>query len=418
MGGAHGGVVVGPTSVTPAATGAALPEDPDAVLEAAVDVLEPVTSLEPEFLLALAGTVVVLVFLLWFWRWYRRPPGVRLASLLKQREAITVLMHPNPDPDAMASAMGVAAIARSVGTDATMQYPGKIKHQENRAFKNVLEVDLERIEGRGDLATDDVVLVDHNTPRGFDGDQGIEPIAVIDHHSGNGTGTDLTDVRPEYGATATIITEYLRTLGAETDGEERPEFENRQEPTPLLVTPVLATGLLYGIHSDTNRLTVGVTSEDFDACAYLFPLVDQDLLERIANPRVSGEVLEVKARAIENRRIKGSLAVCDVGEISNADAIPQAADELLLLEEVSAVVVYGRDGDTIYLSGRSDDDRVHIGDVLEEAVADIPMASGGGHLEMGGAQISIPHLRGIGPSEGYTDEELQDRLFSAMAGDL
>ncbi|WP_121742449.1 DHH family phosphoesterase [Natronorubrum halophilum] len=377
--------------------------DPLAI-ETVVDLAQ---SLEPLILslLVLAAVAVVLGGW-WVVRWFRRPPGVRLQRLLGNYEEVAVLMHPNPDPDAMSCAMAVERIADSVGTDATLQYAGEIRHQENRAFRTVLDLEMESIEASSQLAADAVVLVDHNTPRGFAGSQTVEPIAVVDHHPGNGTGTEFTDVRTEYGAASTILVEYLDELGATMGGDGGFDV-----PTKL------ATGLLYGIQSDTNHLTNGCSSAEFDASASLFPGIDEDLLDRIANPQVSDDVLHIKARAITEKRVEGPFAVCNVGTISNTDAIPQAADELMHLEGVTAVVVYGENDGTIHLSGRSRDDRVHMGETLRHAISDIPMANAGGHARMGGGQVSVDHMNGIGPSDGVSLTEFEDRLFSSLAGE-
>ncbi|SDQ53759.1 DHH family phosphoesterase [Natronobacterium texcoconense] len=380
----------------------------------AVDTLvDSLQALDP-LLLSLLVLVVVGFVLGGWWavRWFRRPAGVRLQHVLDDYDEIAVLMHPNPDPDAMACAMGVAAIAEFVDTDATLQFPGEIRHQENRAFRTVLDLDLENVESSSELAADAVVLVDHNTPRGFTGAQNVEPVAVVDHHPGNGTGTRFTDVRTDYGAASTIFVEYLKEMGAVAleDDEELEENE-------LELTAELATGLLYGIQSDTNHLTNGCSRAEFDAAAYLFDKIDEDLLDRIANPQVSDDVLQIKATAITEKRIDGPFAVCDVGNISNVDAIPQAADELMHLEGVTAVVVYGENDGTLHLSGRSRDDRVHMGETLRHAVSDIPMANAGGHARMGGGQVSVDHMEGLGPSDGIGKEEFEDRLFSSMAGE-
>ncbi|ELY91509.1 DHH family phosphoesterase [Natrinema altunense] len=371
---------------------------------------DSIRSLEPLVLSLLVLAVVGLVLGGWWVvRWFRRPPGARLRRMLAAHDEVTVLMHPNPDPDAMSCAMGVARIADSVETDATLQYSGEIRHQENRAFRTVLDLDLESIEASSQLATDPVVLVDHNTPRGFTGAQTVEPIAVVDHHPGNGAGTQFTDVRTDYGAASTIIVEYLTDIDASMADEDG--------SGDVQVSPELATGLLYGIQSDTNHLTNGCSRAEFDACAALFSGIDEDLLDRIANPQVSDDVLQVKATAITEKRIEGPFAVCDVGEIGNVDAIPQAADELMHLEGVTAVVVYGEHDGTIHLSGRSRDDRVHMGETLRHAISDIPMASAGGHARMGGGQLSVDHMNGIGPSDGISRAEFEERLFSAMAGE-
>lgn len=377
---------------------------------ALVEGVESMLGVDPLVLsLVVVGVAAVAVGGWWAVRWLRRPPGVRLQQVLSKQSAVTVLMHPNPDPDAMACAMGIAEIARGVGTDVTLQYPGEIRHQENRAFRTVLDLEFEHVESATGLASDAVVLVDHNTPRGFTGAQMVEPLAVVDHHPGNGGGTAFTDVRTDYGAASTIVAEYLAEIGAEVDPDE--------SAPAVAVSPELATGLVYGVQSDTNHLTKGCSAADFDACSYLFSGIDEDLLDRIANPQVSDDVLQIKARAITQKRVEGSFAICDVGEIGNVDAIPQAADELMQLEGVTAVVVYGRRDGTLHLSGRSRDDRVHMGETLRHAVSDIPMANAGGHARMGGGQLSVEHMNGLGPSDGITTTEFEDRVFSALAGE-
>jgi nanoRNase/pAp phosphatase (c-di-AMP/oligoRNAs hydrolase) len=253
------------------------------------------------------------------------------------------------------------------------------------------------------------VLVDHNEPRGFDGADRIDPYAVVDHHPGDGTGSAFTDVRSNYGAAATIVTEYFRQIGA------RPE---EHDPATAELTTTVATGLLYGILADTAHLTRGCTRAEFDAAAFLHPAVDEDAIDRIANPQVDQEILEVIARAISDREVDPPYAIADVGGLSNLDAIPQAADELLSLEGVTAVVVLGDKDDTLHLSGRSRDDRVHMGNALQTVVEEIPLAEAGGHARMGGGQISIEAMeKGYEPSGGLTRDQLHHRLFDVLAGD-
>jgi len=364
------------------------------------------------------GILALLVFLgvgLWLLGRIRRPPGEKFARLLAGREAVAVLMHPNPDPDAMACALAVQEVGDSVGTETTLYYSGQIRHQENRAFETVLDLDFDRIENAGQLEEPEVVLVDHNEARGFAGAEQISPLAVVDHHPGGGTGEEFTDVRPENGACATIFSEYFDELGWEPVG---PDAGDTMEDGDDVVPPLTATGLVYGIQSDTKQLTKGCSDAEFEAAAYLYTGIDEDKLDRIANPEVDAEVLDIKAKAITNREVRNAFAISDVGMVSNVDAVPQAADELLRLEGVTAVVVIAdRDG-TLHLSGRSRDDRVHMGKTLDAAVADVPMGSAGGHARMGGGQLSTEHMAGLGPGEGLTREQFHERLFAAMSGDV
>ncbi|WP_335999885.1 DHH family phosphoesterase [Halorientalis halophila] len=386
-----------------AAGGVGVPEVVDSTAAVALE--------DPPLVVLAVAALVVLGVAGWIVARLRRPKGATFKQLLADRDEISVLMHPNPDPDAMACAMAVRTLAESVDTQATMQYSGQIRHQENRAFETVLDLDFERVDDASELTSKNVVLVDHNAARGFSGADGVSPFAVIDHHPGDGTGTDFTDVRTDNGACASILAEYFEDLNWEPSDPDD-EAGTMQLPTDL------ATGLVYGIQADTKSLTKGCSAAEFEAASYLFEGVDEDVLDRIANPEVDAEVLEVKARAITNREVRNAFAFANVGSVDNADAIPQAADELLRLEGVTAVVVAGEKEGTVHLSGRSRDDRVHMGKTLRSAVEDIPMAEAGGHARMGGGQISLDHMEGLGPSSGLTMPELTDRLFDAMSGDI
>lgn len=358
-----------------------------------------------------AGLLVVSYLLYRLVRWLRKSKGESFRDVISSYETLSVLMHPNPDPDAMASAMAVEAIAEQTGTEVEIHYPGQIRHPENRAFRTVLEFGCEKIESASELADyEGVVLVDHNTPRGFVDSERVEPVAVVDHHPGNGTGDDFTDVREDYGATASILTEYLTELDAKFD---RPENDADEE---FVVTCELATGLTYGIQSDTKSLTNGCTELDFAACAKLFPAADEDLLHRIATPKVSHDVLRVKAAAITDVEVQGSFGVCNVGEVTTVDALPQAVDELMRLEGTTAVVLYGIKDNTVHISARSTDDRVHMGECLQRTVRDIKTASAGGHARMAGGQIPADRIS-RDDSPGPDFEWFDRRLFEMMNGD-
>lgn len=379
------------------------------------------STLAEEPLLTVALIVLLLVLLVgsgFLLRYLRRTPGERFARLLGTYDGVAVLMHPDPDPDAMACALAVEEIAAAQDTEATLYYPGQIRHHENRAFETVLEADFEKIETSGEIVESNIVLVDHNVARDFPGVERIEPVAVIDHHPGNGTGQEFTDVRTEYGACASILTEYFENLGWETISPDDLEENGASDSMEKTLSPVTATALLYGIQADTNRLTKGCAIEDFHAASFLYPGIDEEKLDRVANPEIDPESLDVKARAISERKVRSAFAVSDVGTVSNSDSIPQAADELRRLEGINAVIVLGDKDDTIRFAGRSDDDRVHMGNVLESVLDDVPMAGGGGHARMGGGQCSLEHMEGIGPGDGISREELRERLFAAMNGDL
>jgi nanoRNase/pAp phosphatase (c-di-AMP/oligoRNAs hydrolase) len=391
---------------------------PFAAVDGVAATVERAVESQPLLLVGVLAVLGVGVAVVAYW-WLRTSRGEEFAALVADWEEAVVLMHPNPDPDAMAAATAISDLGDQFDTDIAINYPGQIRHQENRAFRTVLDLDIDPIDHVTDLAAENVILVDHNTPRGFEGCEGILPAAVVDHHPGDGTGELFTDVRTDYGACSSIVAEYFRDIGAEPVAADEHASETG---TSHVLPSVAATGLLYGILADTQHLTVGAAAADFDAAAYLQPGVDEDKLDRIANPEVDAEVLEIKARAIAGRQTKGSFAISDVGTVTNADAIPQAADELIRLEGITAVVVVGEREGTIHLSGRSRDDRVHMGRALEQATEGVPSASAGGHARMGGGQIA-PRTQVT--NGGETDQTLPmnrdalvDSLFASLSGNV
>lgn len=370
-------------------------------------------------IVALLGLVAFILYHL-----LTATPGEQFGTLMESLDSVAVLMHVDPDPDAMASALGVAEIAETRDTRTSVYYPGRIQRDENRAFETVLDLAFQRVESADEILEPNVVLVDHNTPRDLKNDSILDIVAVVDHHPGDGTGSEFTDSRPDIGACASIITEYLADLGRTPsdawldlypdDADEHQALDDARARGELPAS--IATGLVYGIQSDTKYLTSGCTELDFESVRYLYPGIDDEKLDRMANPDIDAETLEVKARAIIDRDVRPPFAVSDVGTVTNTEAIPQAAEELHRLDSISAVVVLGDTDGVIRLAGRSDDDRVHMGKLLGELAENIPLAGAGGHARMGGGRISIEHMEGLGPGEGLTREELREQLFEAMRG--
>jgi nanoRNase/pAp phosphatase (c-di-AMP/oligoRNAs hydrolase) len=293
---------------------------------------------------------------------------------------LAVVMHDNPDPDAIASALALTRIAEAVGVDAEACYYGDISHQENQALVNLLSLDLVNLEPDDDLSEySSFALVDHSRPGINDGlpkDLSID--VVIDHHPPRApVEARFTDLRSDAGATSTLLTGYLDRFDVEFD-------------------ETVATALLYGIRVDTNDYTREVSGPDFEAAATLLPYADTSVLERVEEPSVSGETMAVISRAIRNRERYGDALVTSAGQIADRDALAQAADRLVKMESISTVFVYGLMNDTIFASARSRAPDLDLGEALRMAFD--PIGSAGGHADMAGAQIPLGVI-------GHRDDE-------------
>jgi nanoRNase/pAp phosphatase (c-di-AMP/oligoRNAs hydrolase) len=306
-----------------------------------------------------------------------------LQSLLAEGDALTIVCHNNPDPDCLASALALARIAAATGIDERrIVYSGDISHQQNRAFINLLEVDLtpfdaETVADRPEGAL--VAFVDHSVPgQNNEVPEDVTVDIVIDHHPAEHIEARFVDHRESIGATATILAEYVRELEVELDES-------------------LATALLFAIRRETLGYLRGATRAEYTESAYLHESADGSLLRKLASPAVSSATVDAIADAIGNRFVRQSVLISHVGRTRERDALPQAADYLATLEGVETAIVFGIVEESIHLSGRSTDARIHIGEVLSRAFEDV--GSAGGHREMAGGEVPL------GIFADYTDDD-------------
>ncbi|MDD1673053.1 MAG: DHH family phosphoesterase, partial [Methanomicrobiales archaeon] len=309
-----------------------------------------------------------------------------LFDLLTSREGtLGIVTHSNPDPDAISSAMALGAIAQEASNkklQSRILYSGDIGHQENRAFVNLLDIKMERCTPQILSECKYIALVDSSAP-GINNklEKGSSVLLIIDHHM-NGEDmvgkAEYTDIRPEIGATATILTEYIRELD-------------------ISVSKKVATALFYGIRADTRDFRRGVTPADLTNAAYLITQTDADLLDKVTSPALSQETLDILGTSIRNRKIRSGYLFSNVGYVRNRDALPQAAELLINLEGVNTAVVYGISDTNIIISARNRDIRLHIGDALAEAYRDIGDA--GGHATMAAAAIPLRFFGGVKTKE-------------------
>jgi len=307
---------------------------------------------------------------------YANRVSQRLYSLLSSWEGtLGIITHKNPDPDAISSALALAVIAKNANPNrliCRIFYDGIIGHQANRTLVNLLEIKMEKMDPAVLQECTYLALVDSPAP----GVNNTLPSKtrvhiVIDHHEDGKLAESpalFVDSRPGIGATASILSQYLQELDISVDKQ-------------------VATGLLYGIRSDTRDFSRNVTPQDLINAAFLLPLTDNSLLDQIMSPSLSEETLDILGTAIANRKIQSGYLFSNVGFIRNRDALPQAADLLITLEGVNTALIYGISDEAIIMSARNRDVRLHIGNVLKEAFG--TMGEAGGHPTMAAAVIPL-----------------------------
>lgn len=284
---------------------------------------------------------------------------------------ILALMQDNPDPDSIASAMAFATlIDRRLGKRVTIGYGGAVGRAENEAMLDLLQVEAHRIT-RDQL--DDYAIVCLVDTQPFCGNnlciKGRPVQVVIDHHTLSTRvewKADVTDIRPHYGATSTILYEYL--LAGHVD-----------------IGTDLATALFYGIQSDTQDLGREAGPADTAAFQALFALADKKKLARIRRAPVPAEYFRTLHDALDETVVAGHAVVTRVRAGDNPDMIGEVAELMTRLRGAKLTVCYGLANGTIHLSVRTSDFRCNVAKRVREVVKGI--GAGGGHRMMAGGQV-------------------------------
>ncbi len=303
----------------------------------------------------------------------------RFAALAAQIETTSkggrwlILMHDNPDPDALASTAALALILRRrFGRPVTVAYGGMIGRAENREMVRSLKLRLSHLRHLNKRHYRHFALVDCQPWTGNSQlPKDIVPDLVIDHHPVRKSTlrAKAFDVRPDYGATATILAEYL-------------------EAADLQPTRPLATGMVYAIRSETQDFGREATGPDHAAFDKLLPRVDRRLLSRIQNARLPVAYFRNLHRALENLAGVGPLVVSHLGAVDQPDIVPEVADLLLRMEGKTWSLTTGTHGDRVYVSIRTTNARADAGNLMRRLVGSL--GKGGGHGTMAGGFVTIP----------------------------
>jgi len=305
-----------------------------------------------------------------------------------QRRRILIVCHNNPDPDTIASAAALKSLfLHTIRGKATICYGGIIGRAENRQLTRRLKIDMIPIREIDFKAFSVICLVDTQPGTGNNSlPKGIKPHIVIDHHimRSNTANSAFFDVRPTYGSTSTIMTEYLRELD-------------------LPVDKMLATGLFYGLKTDTNGLLRSATKADLEAFNYLLPKIAPKTLSSIENPRIPKSYFLKFADGINNSIQYGDVIVSQMGKLHNPDIAAEMADFLLRMENIHWSLCIGEYRDEMIMSVRTTRRGWWAGRVAIKVLRGL--GTGGGHEKAAGGRVNVT---GMSPEDR---QELKDKII-------
>ncbi|CAN5671500.1 DHHA1 domain-containing protein [soil metagenome] len=285
-------------------------------------------------------------------------------------DVVPILIHDDPDPDAVSSALAVMALLGNDAQRTPIVTLDEMTRAENRRMADLLHIRVTQVTLEELRAFERVITVD-TQPRQLQQD-GRPRLAVIDHHPVEaGYTAEFADVRPTCGATATMMTQYLRA----TEG--------------VRINSTLATALLFGIRTDTDSLMRGVTPADVEAYAFLQEHADTQLIRRFERPSYPMETAKAFGRALERAEYDDDLCVAYLGELVEAQShvLADLADFCLGIETITWVAVAAVLEGELVITLRHAGGAPGAGAVAR-AIAASTGGRGGGHATM--ARVSLP----------------------------
>jgi nanoRNase/pAp phosphatase (c-di-AMP/oligoRNAs hydrolase) len=282
-------------------------------------------------------------------------------------DRVLILLHHDPDPDALASGLALRNVLRRTKTTAIIGAMQGVTRPENQRMVSLLDLHVEPITPASLAEFDRIAMVDVQ-PHYF-GDLIDRVDLVIDHHpEQTGYTAVFKDIRPEYGSTSTILTEHLRAVDV-----------NISERT--------ATAMLYAIKSDTLFFNRQTNRVDLEAFSYLYPLADAQMIRKMEGAEVTRERLEYVIKAYQNGTLFDQVFCAFLGQLPREDFIPYVADFFLQLEDVRWTIIGGIVNDSFVISVRNLGYSKNAGEFVRRYFSGI--GSAGGHRAMAKAVVPL-----------------------------
>jgi nanoRNase/pAp phosphatase (c-di-AMP/oligoRNAs hydrolase) len=295
-----------------------------------------------------------------------------LYSCFRSKDSVLIMI--DPDPDAMGSALALKRLLWHKAAAVTIGIIRKISRLNNLMMARLLRLPLVLLECPDTVKADKFVLVD-SQPSHNDFFGRFQYTAVIDHHPQNKViEAPFCDVRPDYGATSTIMTQYLRAAGVQP-------------------SQTIATALLYGIKTDTRNFERHTLVEDIDAFRYLYEFADHNILRKVEISDLSLADTKYFHKAFTRKHVVKDRIFAYLDEVPFSDILVEVAEFLLKIHDINWSIVSGIYQDTLIVCVRNDGRHKDAGRLVRRAFGAIGCA--GGHEAMARAEIPLGRLREI-----------------------
>ncbi|MFO7666368.1 MAG: DHH family phosphoesterase [Desulfobacterales bacterium] len=284
-----------------------------------------------------------------------------------------VLILINADPDSIASAMAVKRLLWHRVAGVTISNINIIKRPDNLAMIRLLGVNMIHINEIDGNKFSRFVITD-SQPNHNNLFLKYKYNVIIDHHPETDAEAGYKDIRPQYGATASMMTEYLKAA------KIKPSYK-------------LATALYYAIKNDTSNFERKALKEDMMAFQFLFRHTNINIARKIEQAELKLEFLKYFKIALENMRKQKDRIFIHTGQVVNPDVCVILADFFIKINSIKWSIVSGLCNNVIVIIFRNDGLRKNAGEVAKQSFGHI--GSAGGHKSMARAEIPVSSIKDI-----------------------
>ena len=283
----------------------------------------------------------------------------------------TVLIVISADPDSLASAMAAKRLLRYRVKRVKIVYPNEIRRLSNIAMVDLLKISAERVKCIDKEQFSKFVIID-SQPSHNPFFEEINFDVIIDHHPVSGDWkASFIDIRPKYGATASMLVEYLRAA-------------------KIKPSVAIATALFYAIKVDTHNFEKKAKLADAISFRYLFNIANQNLVRKIELSELRISELNYFKTAFETMKVNGNRLYAHVGRVFSPDVLVIIADFFNRVHPVSWVFISGIHGERLVVIFRCDGYRKNAGVLAKKVFGEI--GSAGGHREAARAEVPLKNL--------------------------
>ena len=292
-------------------------------------------------------------------------------------QRIVVVMHDNPDPDAIAAGWALTVLIRKcLGRSARLVGGGDIVRAENRHLVNLLKPPIHLVTELDVEENTAAVLVDCSFVSGNHllAKEGVRPVAVIDHHvSSRQTRprVPFMDLRPSVAAAASIAASYLR--------------EQAIEPGTRL-----ATALSYAIRTETRGSQVHHARLDRSALRWLADYANPEWIAEIESAPLPRAYFGDLSRALDSTVVHGDVAFCLLPRAHGPEIVGEVADLLIRAEALRSVLCAAIVNGDLAVSVRTLQDGQDGRPA--EIVSGRELGGSGGHAQRAGGKVAAPRL--------------------------